>query len=83
MVEITEEMRNMKNSRMREVENRVDESIKQALLDGRNYCHFPCDKDRDSDVYDEICAKYKKAGYKIKPTGYIGGVLQTTQRIYW
>lgn len=32
---------------------------------------------------DEVAEKFIKAGYKIKPTGYIGGVWQLTEDIMW
>ena len=36
-----------------------------------------------SDYEDEVREKFRKAGYKIKPTGYIGGVWQLTEDISW
>ena len=36
-----------------------------------------------SDYEDEIREKFRKAGYKIKPTGCIGGVWQLTEDIMW
>ena len=35
------------------------------------------------DYASEIKAKFKQAGYIIKPTGYIGGVWQLTEDICW
>lgn len=35
------------------------------------------------DYRDEVADKFIKAGYTIKPTGYIGGVWQLTERIHW
>lgn len=35
------------------------------------------------DYADEIKAKFRQAGYIIKPTGYIGGVWQLTEDICW
>lgn len=38
---------------------------------------------RFDDYADEIKKRFQKAGYIIKPTGYIGGVWQLTEDIYW
>lgn len=35
------------------------------------------------DYRDEVAAKFIKAGYSIRPTGYIGGVWQRTEHIHW
>jgi hypothetical protein len=83
MVEITNEMRNQKKERIEKIEAKVDECIRKAVKNGTNGCYFPCDKEGDADVYDEVRSKYERAGYKIKPTGYIGGVWQKTEDIYW
>lgn len=36
-----------------------------------------------SSYEDEVRERFRKAGYKIKPTGYIGGVWQLTEDIMW
>ena len=36
-----------------------------------------------SDYKDEIKKRFVAAGYKIKPTGYIGGVWQDSEDIMW
>lgn len=83
MVEITKEMKNAHAERLAKIEASVDREIRRAVAAGRYKTYFACDKDRDIDVYDEIRAKYERAGYRIKPTGYIGGVWQRTEDIYW
>lgn len=83
MLEITNEMKNTRNDRIAKIEKKIDERIRKAVERGESYCYFPCDKETDKDVYDEICEKYEKAGYKIKPTGYIGGVWQLSEDICW
>lgn len=83
MLEITNEMKNIRAKRIAEIEERVDECIKIAVKNSQTECYFPCDKDYDKDVYDEIRSKYENAGYKIKPTGFIGGVWQLTESICW
>ena len=40
-------------------------------------------KYRFDDYVDEVKAKFRQAGYVIKPTGYIGGVWQLTEDIMW
>lgn len=35
------------------------------------------------DYEDEVRERFRKAGYIIKPTGYIGGVWQLTEDICW
>lgn len=83
MLEITNEMKNARANKIAKIENNIDERIKRAIERGESYTYFPCDKDSDKDVYDEIRSKYERAGYKIKPTGYIGGVWQLTEDICW
>lgn len=36
-----------------------------------------------SDYESEIKTRFQRAGYIIKPTGYIGGVWQRTESIHW
>ena len=83
MIEITNEMKNLRAKRIASVEEKIDRRIQSAVTNGQTECYFPCDKDSDKDVYDEIRSKYERAGYKIKPTGYIGGVWQLTEHICW
>ena len=83
MIYITAEMKEAKAKRLAQVEARVDRQIQKAIDNGYNYAYFACDKDIDTDVYEEIRSKYESAGYKIKPTGKIGGVWQLTEDIYW
>ena len=40
-------------------------------------------KYRFDDYEDEVREKFRQAGYVIKPTGYIGGVWQKTETIWW
>lgn len=35
------------------------------------------------DFYCEVREEFKKHGYTFKPTGYVGGVWQRTEDIYW
>lgn len=83
MIYITAEMKEAKAKRLAQVEARVDRQIQRAVDQGNHKAYFACDKDSDADVYDEIRAKYERAGYRIKPTGKIGGVWQLTEDIYW
>lgn len=83
MISITKEMKDISRKRMAEVEIKVDNQIKRAVERGESTAYFACDKDGDSDVYAEIRAKYEREGYRIVPTGYIGGVWQRTEHICW
>ena len=44
---------------------------------------YDSNKYRFDDYASEVKAKFKQAGYVIKPTGYIGGVWQLTEDIMW
>lgn len=83
MIEITNEMKSAKEKRIAEVEKKVDAQIKLGIEYGQNRRVFCCDKEADADVYDEVRKKYERAGYKIVPTGYSGGVWQLTEDICW
>lgn len=83
MIEITNEMKKHRAERLAYVERKVDKQIEFANELGQNRRLFDCSKDGDADVYDEIREKYEKAGYKIVPTGYSGGVWQKTEDICW
>ena len=83
MFEITQEMKNAKAERIAKIEKKIDDRIRSAVERGNTYTYFPCDRDVDKDVYDEIRRKYERAGYEIKPTGYIGGVWQLSEDICW
>ena len=69
MFEMTDGMKHARTEKIAKIEKQIDERIKRAVLQGQNECYFPCDKDTDASIYDEIRSKYEKAGYKIKPTG--------------
>ena len=83
MIEITDKMKQDRLKRLAEVESEVDNRISAAAEAGLTKAYFACDKEADVDVYDEIRRKYERAGYIIKPTGYIGGVWQRTEEICW
>ena len=83
MLEITNEMRNARAKRIADVEAKDDAQIKLGIEYGQTRRVFCCDKEGDADVYDEVKAKYERAGYKIVPSGYCGGVWQLTEDICW
>lgn len=83
MLEITSEMKNARANRIAKIEKKIDDRIQMAMSRGETSTYFPCDKDGDKGVYDEIRNKYEEAGYIIKPTGYIGGVWQLSEDICW
>lgn len=81
MIKITEEMKNISNKRFEELCSMVDERISHAVENGRCSACFPIDK--HDEHYERIKKEYEANGYKIKPTGYIGGVWQLTEYITW
>lgn len=52
--------------------------ITSEVLHSPDYTYF-----RFDDYSDEVKKRFIEAGYRIKPTGYIGGVWQLTEDIYW
>lgn len=59
----------------------VFREIEKARAAGKYQCNFyPYCK---GDHYDSIKALFQKHGYEFRPTGYIGGVWQTTENICW
>ena len=49
-----------------------------------NILHDPAYRQYIFDAYsDEIKERFTQAGYRIKPTGYVGGVWQLTEDICW
>lgn len=57
--------------------------IYSKLPQGHKYQEWDFYKYSFSDYEDEIREKFRKAGYTIKPTGYIGGVWQRSETIFW
>ena len=52
--------------------------ITSEVLHSPDYKYF-----RFDDYSDEIKKRFTNAGYRIKPTGYIGGVWQLSEDIHW
>jgi hypothetical protein len=48
-----------------------------------NFKDYDAYKYNFSDYSSEVKEKFRRAGYIIKPTGYIGGVWQLTEDICW
>lgn len=61
--------------------NSVLREIEKAKAAGKYQCNFYpyC----NGDYYDSIKALFQKHGYTFRPTGYVGGVWQTTENICW
>ena len=78
---ITQGMKDDRERKVSEIIDRINERIKYAVGQGWNDATFCCDK--DSPFYTEVRQKFEKAGYTIKPTGYVGGVWQLTEDICW
>ena len=81
MIEITKEMREKKQKKIDELCGRIDANIRWAISNNRTKVCFPVDK--YDEFYSEVREMYEKEGYKIIPTGYIGGVWQLTEDITW
>lgn len=52
--------------------------ITSEVLHSPDYTYF-----RFDDYSDEVKKRFIEAGYRIKPTGYIGGVWQLSEDICW
>lgn len=80
-MKITDEMRNSKQKKIDELVEIVNDRIRYAVEQGRHEACFAIDK--HDTYYHEVRKMFEERGYKIKPTGYIGGVWQETEDIYW
>lgn len=82
---ITEEMMNSREKRVDEIVETVNRGIRRAVEQGSHSCYFACSKDSYSEIpfYEEVRSRFERAGYRIEPTGYIGGVWQRTEHIVW
>ena len=85
-----------KEAALNECMRRTEANIMEAIEKGRNktcLCHTSCYLkedgtvggygDRYVDCEYEIKSWLKGLGYRIDPTGYIGGVWQRTEDICW
>ena len=83
-IKITEEMKSNKQRRIDKAVMRQNELIKSAVEHGRHKTIVDCyDTVEDGDLFPEIKRIFEKAGYKIQPTGFIGGIRQRTMDICW
>lgn len=80
-IKITKEMVDTKQKRIDNAVSNQNAIIKVAIEHNRTSCVFNLDK--QDELYSEVRAIFERAGYKIKPTGYIGGVWQLTEDICW
>lgn len=82
---ITKEMRESREEKVNAIIERVNADIKRAAEKGMHECYFDCGKDSYSDgpFYKEVRECFERCGYRIKPTGFIGGVWQRTEHIEW
>lgn len=82
---ITENMRNDRAEKVSKIIENINRNIKRASDQGLHECYFACSKDSYSEApfYKEVREKFESYGYRIKPTGYIGGVWQRTEHIEW
>ena len=81
---ITEEMRKNRQKRLDMAIAKQNYAIQWAVECGRDETTVECyGTVSDGDLYEDVKAAFEKAGYKIRPTGYVGGVWQKTMTIYW
>lgn len=57
----------------------VQREMQHSAKLGLTHAHFSV----SSKYYDEVKQIFLSKGYRFVPTGYIGGVLQRTERITW
>jgi len=83
-MEITADMKNAKQARIDKLIEKQNESIAYAVKNGRHDACFVTDHHHvDSDLFSELKGIFESAGYKVYPTGIIGGVWQQTYTIAW
>lgn len=84
-MQITKEMRDSREEKVSRIIERINGDIKRAAKEGRHECFFDCSKNSRSQApfYQEARERFERCGYRIKPTGYIGGVWQRTENIEW
>lgn len=56
----------------------ISKKITPEVLQNPDYVYF-----RFDDYSDKVKKRFIDAGYRIEPTGYIGGVWQSTEDICW
>lgn len=78
---ITKEMKEIRQQQLEKIYEKTNKDIQRAVENGFNSICFPLDK--SDKYYYEVRAEYESKGYKIKPTGYISGVWQLTEDMYW
>ena len=78
---IRKEMQETRENKISKIIDEINRDIQYAVKDGHTSTHFGCYK--NNPYYSEVRASFERAGYGIKPTGYIGGVWQLTETIYW
>ena len=97
MINANEARRQMKKDIAVDIcKKRTEKNIRDAIANGRNrtclsntYCYLKEDGtagtvyDRYVDCTHEIKEWLRSLGYRIEPTGYIGGVWQRTEDIVW
>ena len=57
-----------------------NKTIQRAMEEGRHEAHFYT---LPRTIENEVKKSYESKGYTFKPTGFIGGVYQLTERICW
>lgn len=80
-LEITQSMREQSRTEIDERIERINNSIRRAVEWGQTTACFNIN--RDDPHYHTVREAFEQSGYHIAPTGYIGGVWQTTENISW
>lgn len=78
---ITPRMVDAHRKRFSELVDGVNRGISQAARNGQVQTCFGVD--RDDPLYPEVRRVFEDKGYTVRPTGVVGGVLQTTEEIAW
>lgn len=63
--------------------NKRNGKITGNLPKGYNPDEYDCYKYSFDSYKDEVKERFESYGYVVKPTGYIGGIWQDTEDIYW
>lgn len=84
-MKITKEMRDSREGNISRIIEKINQDIQQAVDRGSHECFFDCSKCNDSQgpFYSEVRKRFEDCGYRIKPTGYRGGVWQLIEHIEW
>lgn len=58
-------------------------SVRKAAEAGQTHCVWVLDNLEYENIEDKARRIFENRGYTLRPTGVIGGVMQTTKEIWW